>query len=123
MNIYESAENYLETILILQEQNKTVRSIDIANHLNFSKPSVSIAMKNLRQNGYIEINSEGYISLTEKGKAIADATFDKHQTIAQLLITLGVNSEQAYEDACKIEHYISNESFTALKNHLKQISK
>ena len=115
MKIQESAENYLETILILKNKNGAVRSIDIANELGFSKPSVSVAMKKLRENDYILMDSEGYITLTESGMNIAQKILEKHNYIAELLISLGVSEETAYEDSCKIEHDISEESFIALK--------
>ena len=117
MVIHESAENYLETILILNQRQGQVRSIDIANELSFSKPSVSVAMKNLRQNGYINVNDNGHIILTEKGLEIADSVLERHQLITNLLIALGVTPEVAAEDACRMEHVISDESFEALKAH------
>lgn len=119
MNIYESAENYLEAILIIKNEKGTVRSIDIANHLNFSKPSVSVAMKNLRQNGYISIDSDGYISLNEPGQKIAEKIYERHTLISNWLMKLGVSPKTASEDACRIEHILSEESFDALKNHVK----
>lgn len=115
MVIQESAENYLETILMIKNKKGIVRSIDIANELEFSKPSVSIAMKNLRENGYIEIDSSGYISLLPAGKEIADRMFERHTTISNWLISLGVNEKTAVEDACRMEHIISTESFEAIK--------
>lgn len=120
MKIHESAENYLETILILQKRNGQVRSIDIANELSFSKPSVSVAMKNLRETGYIEVNSDGYIVLLEEGLKIAEKIYERHTMISDWLISLGVDPTVAVEDACKIEHVISSESFLAIKNHVKQ---
>lgn len=113
MKIQESAENYLETILILRQRIGAVRSIDIVNELEFSKPSVSVAMKNLRENGYIEMDTEGYITLTDKGRAIAETIYERHTLISRWLITLGVNPKTAVEDACRIEHVISRESFDA----------
>ena len=120
MQIHESAENYLETILVLHNQKGTVRSIDIANELGFSKPSVSVAMKNLRENGYITVSPEGSISLLPAGQAIADKIYERHTLITDLLIMLGVNPEVAAEDACRIEHVISEESFAAIKAHAKK---
>ena len=117
MKIHESAENYLETILILQRKNGQVRSIDIAGELSYSKPSVSIAMKNLRENGYISGDKDGFITLLEKGKQIAETIYERHTLISDWLIRLGVNPETAAEDACRIEHVISSESFEALKAH------
>ena len=117
MKIQESAENYLETILSLRQRIGAVRSIDIVNELEFSKPSVSVAMKNLRENGYIEMDTEGYITLTDKGRAIAETIYERHTLISRWLITLGVNPKTAVEDACRIEHVISRESFDAIKRH------
>ncbi len=119
MKIYESAENYLETILVLHNQKGLVRSIDIANELNFSKPSVSVAMKNLRENGYIAVSPEGYISLLPSGQEIAEKIYERHTVLTNLLTTLGVDSKIAAEDACRIEHVISSESFAAIKAHAK----
>lgn len=118
MKIQESAENYLETILILSEKIGNVRSIDIVNEMNFSKPSVSVAMKNLRQNGYIQVNGDGYITLTDSGREIAEMIYERHRLIKNLLLSLGVEEKIAAEDACRIEHVISKESFEALKNHV-----
>ncbi|MBE5922002.1 MAG: metal-dependent transcriptional regulator [Lachnospiraceae bacterium] len=118
MKIHESAENYLETILMLQQQKSVVRSIDIATELNYSKPSVSVAMKNLRENGYIDVTPEGYITLLPPGKQIAEKMYERHTVISNWLISIGVTPEVAVEDACRIEHVISAESFGALKNHM-----
>ena len=117
MRIQESAENYLETILILKKRLGQVRSIDIASELSFSKPSVSVAMKNLRLNGYIEVDSEGYIHLLEKGQEIAEKIYERHTMLTDWLIALGISPEIAAEDACRIEHVISAETFEALKTH------
>lgn len=117
MKIHESAENYLETILILGKRQPHVRSIDIAAELNFSKPSVSVAMKNLRENGYILVDKDGYITLTEAGLHIAETIYERHTLISDWLITLGVDPKTAVEDACRIEHVISAESFAAIKKH------
>lgn len=117
MKIHESAENYLETIFILSKRQPCVRSIDIASELHFSKPSVSVAMKNLRENGYILVNREGHITLTESGLRIAETMYERHTLISNWLITLGVNPRTAVEDACRIEHVISAESFDAIKKH------
>ena len=122
MRIQESAENYLETILILSQKQGDVRSIDIVNAMNFTKPSVSVAMKNLRENGCIEMDGGGYITLTEKGRQIAETIYERHTMLTQWLSSLGVNPEVAQEDACRIEHVISEESFAAIKDHLKQTS-
>ena len=119
MKIQESAENYLETILILKNKNGTVRSIDIANELGFSKPSVSVAMKNLRENGYIEVDSSGYITLLDSGRKIAEKIYERHTTLSKWLVSLGVDAKTAAEDACRIEHIISSESFEAIKKIAK----
>jgi len=119
MNIYESAEDYLERILIIQERKEKVRSIDIARDLGFSKPSVSVAMKKLKEAGLIAIDKDGYISLTKEGHVIADKIYDRHKVLKQLLINIGVGPEQAEKDACKIEHVISEESFEAIKKSIK----
>ena len=118
MKIQESAENYLEAILILKQNKGSVRSIDIAHYLNFSKPSVSIAMKNLRNSELITVDSDGFISLTDAGHEIADTIFERHTVLSNMLIKLGVSAEIAAEDACRIEHVISPESFNAIKEHL-----
>ena len=119
MIINESAENYLEAILILHKQGGNVRSIDIAHHLSFSKPSVSVAMKSLRENGYINIDENGNISLTASGTKIAESIFERHQIIANALMSLGVDEKTAFEDSCKIEHYISDKSFSRIKEHFE----
>ena len=119
MVIRESAEDYLETILVLSKQLPVVRSIDIANELEYSKPSVSVAMKNLRGKGYITVSSEGYIVLTEEGKKLASDTYERHTLISQWLVELGVSPETASADACRIEHDLSQESFDALKRHIR----
>lgn len=123
MVIHESAENYLETILILSKRLGQVRSIDIATELNFSKPSVSVAMKNLRQNGYIQVNDNGFILLTDSGLEIANSVLERHKLITSLLVSLGVSPEVATEDACRMEHVISEESFNALKRHAAKFAK
>lgn len=115
----ESFENYLETILILSHNSHMVRSTDIATELNFKKSSVSVAMKNLREKKYIYTNDEGHIFLTEEGKAIANAVYEKHTLISKWLKSLGVDHKIATEDACRIEHVISDESFNAIKNFIK----
>ena len=119
MNIYESAEDYLERILILQEKQDGVRSIDIAHSMGFSKPSVSVAMKKLKEAGLIVINDDGYISLTKEGHIIADKIYDRHRVLMQLLVNIGVSQEQAEKDACKVEHVISEETFEAIKKNVK----
>lgn len=118
MKIQESAENYLEAILILKQNKGSVRSIDIAHYLNFSKPSVSIAMKNLRNSELITVDSDGFISLTDAGHEIAETIFERHTVLSNMLINLGVPADIATEDACRMEHVISPESFRAIKDHL-----
>lgn len=120
MKVHESAENYLETIYILSRQKPEVRSIDIVNHLSYSKPSVSVAMKNLRENGFIVMDKDGFITLTESGLKIATTMYERHIVLSEWLIWLGVNEEVAMDDACRIEHVISAESFAAIKTHLNQ---
>ena len=120
MKINESSENYLESILMIKRKNGSVRSIDIAHELSFTKPSVSVAMKNLREADYIKIDENGLISLTEKGLEIAERMYERHQVIAKALIMLGVNEETAYNDSCKIEHDISIESFDKINAYLKK---
>ena len=122
MKIQESAENYLEAILMLRQEKGAVRSIDIAGKLEFSKPSVSIAMKNLRENGYIEMDGDGLITLTPAGQEIAERVYERHVLLTNWLVRLGVDREPAVEDACRIEHVISAESFEAIKRHAAQKS-
>lgn len=122
MKIQESAENYLETILMLSQTKPHVRSIDIANELEFSKPSVSVAMKNLRQNGYIKVDDSGYITLTESGRAIAETMYERHTMLSSWLVYLGVDERTAVEDACRMEHVLSAASFEAIKRHITACS-
>lgn len=117
MNIHASAEDYLEAILILQEKGGNVRSIDVARHMNFSKPTISAAMKQFRENGYIEMDDGHNISLTEPGAEIARKIYERHRLIAQILMDLGVDEETAYMDSCKIEHSISEKSFDCIKKY------
>ncbi len=119
MQIKESAENYLEAILVLKRKKGYVRSIDIANELHFTKPSVSVAMKHFREEGFITTAPDGTISLTEKGQSIAERVYARHQTIAAALLLLGVSEETAYEDSCKIEHDISEETFLRLREFVE----
>ena len=121
MRIKESAENYLETILVLKHKNNFVRSIDVANHLGFSKPSVSVAMKSFRAEGYITVDGDGSIELTPKGLAIAEEMYERHEVIARALMKLGVDEETAFEDSCRIEHHISKQSFEKIKNYLENM--
>lgn len=118
MKTYESAEDYLETILILGHNGDQVRSIDIVNELDYSKPSVSIAMKNLRTKGYIVMGTDGYITLTETGRKIAESMYERHILISDWLIFLGVDRKTAVNDACRMEHAMSEQSFTAIKKHI-----
>ena len=118
MKIQESAENYLEAILKIHNRQGNVRSIDIANELSFSKPSVSVAMKNLRTNGYIEMDKDGFITLLDKGREIAEKIYERHTLISNWLMHMGVSPETAAEDACRIEHVISAETFEKLKEHV-----
>lgn len=120
LKIQESAENYLEAILVIHNRQGNVRSIDIANELSFSKPSVSVAMKNLRTNGYIEVDKEGFITLLDKGREIAEKIYERHTFITDWLTAMGVSPEVAAEDACRIEHVISSETFEALKAHVSR---
>lgn len=115
----ESAENYLETILILSKKLPVVRSVDIATELDFKKSSVSVAMKNLRTQGHITVTDAGFIYLTESGKSIAEMIYERHEFLTNFLVSLGVSKEVAAEDACRMEHVISAESFAALKKHIQ----
>lgn len=117
MKILESAENYLETILMLGNESPRVRAIDIVNRLGFSKPSVSIALKQLEANGYIERDGSGFITLTGPGREIAERVYERHDLLSRHFISIGVSPETAMEDACRVEHYISQETFEALKRH------
>jgi len=121
--IFESKENYLETILILYNRNGSVRSVDIAAEMEFSKPSVSIAMKNLREEGCITVDESGYITLTESGREIAERVYERHVLFTEWLTSLGVPEDIAAADACRIEHDISAESFAAIKKYIKQHGK
>ena len=120
MEIHESAEDYLETILMLKEQKGQVRSIDIVNEMGYSKPSISVAMKHLRENGYITMDVDGYITLTKPGMEIAQRIYTRHKLLTKFLISLGVSEKNAAADACKIEHDISDETFEKLKEHAKK---
>ena len=114
----ESAENYLETILVLSQKKPVVRGVDIAEELGFKKSSVSIAMKNLREKNQITVTDAGFIYLTDEGRAIAEMIYERHELLSKGLVALGVDPKVATEDACRIEHVISPESFTAIKEHL-----
>ncbi len=117
----ESSENYLETILMLSKKRPVVRSVDVANELGFKKSSVSIAMKNLREKEHITVTEEGFIYLTESGQAIAEMVYERHEIISTVLEKLGVSKDVADEDACRIEHILSDESFEAIKNALAKM--
>lgn len=114
----ESVEDYLETILVLSKRLPAVRSIDIANELGYSKPSVSVAMKNLRNRQYITVSEEGFIRLTDEGRRLASNTYERHTILTDWFVSLGVSPETAAADACRIEHDISEESFAAIKRHI-----
>ena len=118
MTMNESAENYLETILVLSHSLPVVWSVDIANEMGFKKSSVSVAMKNLRENGYIFVSDSGFITLTDSGMEIAEMIYERHTLLSTWLETLGVDKEIAAQDACKMEHVISKESFDAIKRHI-----
>ena len=120
MKTHESAENYLETILVLGQGGNRVRSIDIVNELGYSKPSVSNAMKNLREKGLVEIESDGYILLTDNGRKIAESMYERHMLISDWLIYLGVDKKIAVSDACGMEHSMSEQSFLAIKKHIEE---
>lgn len=117
MIIQEAAEMYLETILALSKSLENVRSIDIVNKMGYSKPTVSVMMKDFREHGYILMNEKGYITLTDKGLEIAERIYERHNVIAQILIELGVDKKTAYEDSCKIEHHLSDQSFKCIKDY------
>ena len=118
MNLQESGEMYLETILILTNENAHVRSIDVCEYMGFSKPSVSRAISLLKTGGYVNVDTDGYLTLTDLGRDVAKKMYDRHKLLTDLLVKLGVSPEVATQDACKIEHHISDESFEALKRHL-----
>lgn len=117
MSLHESGEMYLETIYVLSKKSNTVRSLDVAEEMNFSKPSVSRAIKILKDGGFVTVDENGYLSLTESGSAVARKIYERHKFLTQFLISIGVSEETAAEDACRVEHYISDETFDALKNY------
>ena len=123
MRIQESGEMYLETILRLSEKNQSVRSIDVADELGYSKPSVSRAVGLLKKGGYLNMDAAGYLTLTETGHALAAKIYERHRVLSVMLTRLGVGEEQASEDACKMEHVISDESFDAIKRHIEENKK
>lgn len=118
MKLLESGEMYLETIYLLTEENPNVRSIDVCEHMGFSKPSVSRAVGLLKAGGYINVDKDGYLSLTDVGREVAIKMYDRHKLLTDFLVSLGVDRDTAATDACKIEHHISDESFEALKRHI-----
>ena len=120
MNIHESAEDYLEAILILRERKGAVRSIDVVHQLTLTKASVSVAMKRFRENGYIEMDSDGYITLLPPGEEIAQRIYNRHKQLTRFLMLLGVNEETAAGDACKMEHDLSEESFQKILEHVQK---
>ncbi len=123
MEIHQSAEDYLETILILKERIGQVRSIDIATEMNFTKPSISVAMKKLRENHYIEMDRDGFITLTDSGYKIASNIYERHKLLTRFFVSLGVDEKVAAEDACKIEHDLSEETYAKIKEHaLKEMT-
>ena len=118
MSLQESGEMYLETIYVLSKKSDSVRTLDVAEQMGFSKPSVSRAVKLLKEGEYLTVDKDGYLHLTESGLAVAKKIYERHTVLTELLVSLGVSRETAAEDACKIEHVISDESFAAMKNHL-----
>lgn len=120
MTLYESGEDYLEAILVLEERLGKVRSVDVANELGVSKPSVSVAMKKLRENGYLYDRPSGALLLTDKGRQAAEEIYDRHKLLTRWFESIGVSAEVAEEDACRIEHYISDETFARIKDHFRQ---
>ncbi|CUX46667.1 metal-dependent transcriptional regulator [Clostridium sp. C105KSO13] len=120
MKTTESAENYLETILILSKLHPTVRSIDIAEEMGFKKSSVSVAMKNLREKDHIVVSKEGFITLSDTGREIAEMIYERHELISKWLVALGVDKDTAVADACRMEHILSKESFEAIKKHIAE---
>lgn len=122
MQIHQSAEDYLEAILMLQERNGSVRSVDIAGELEYSKASVSVAMKKLRENGYVVVDGDGFLSLTPAGAEIASHIYQRHKALTDFFVSLGVDPEVAAQDACKVEHDLSEETFERLLGHIKTVS-
>ena len=120
MNLQESGEMYLETILVLSEKKSDVRSIDICEEMGFSKPSISRAIHLLEDGGYLSIDDSGYITLTELGREIAEKIYERHKVLTALFVGIGVDEETAAEDACRIEHVISDKTFNAIKKHMKK---
>lgn len=119
MRLQESGEMYLETILILSREKKYVRSIDVCEYMGYSKPSISRAVSLLRNSGYVNMDDRGYLSLTESGQVIAEKIYERHQVLTKVLTDLGVDEKSAADDACRIEHVISDATFEAIKNHIR----
>ena len=122
MHLQESGEMYLETILILSEKKGEVRSIDVCDHMGFSKPSVSRAIHLLEDGGYLRVDGKGYLTLTKKGRVVAEKIYERHRLLTAILVHIGVNEEVAADDACKIEHDISDDTFEALKSHVEHLN-
>ena len=122
MSLQESGEMYLETIYVLQKKTNAVRSLDVAEYMGFSKPSVSRAVGILKSGGFINVDKSGFLTLTESGKEVACKIYERHTLISKFLVSLGVSESVATEDACKMEHYISDESFNAIKKHIEQMN-
>ena len=120
MKIYESGENYLETIYIMHKRMGAVRAVDLCAELGFSKPTVSVALKRFREDGYVTVDGDGHIALTEKGLEIAERMYERHNGIAAMLIAMGVDEETAYEDSCRIEHHISDKSFRCMQKYYEE---
>ncbi|MBE6570023.1 MAG: metal-dependent transcriptional regulator [Ruminococcaceae bacterium] len=120
MVIHEAAENYLETIFMLLRRKGSCRSVDVSREMGYSKPTISVMMRNLRENGYISMDDGGFITLTDRGMEIASHMYERHETIAKVLMKLGVDAETAYEDSCKIEHDLSDTSFNAIRKFLDE---
>ena len=123
MTSNESAEDYLEAILVLKERGYMVRAVDISRHLGYKKSSVSVAMKNLIEKGLVRITSQGFIVLTESGMEIADKIYERHKILSEWFLSLGISEENALKDACRVEHYLSEESFAAIKKHIAECRK
>ncbi len=123
MQINESVENYLETILMISQEKGNVRSIDIVHELNFTKASVSVAMGKLKKNGYVKVDENGFLTLTRSGMKIAKATYERHELLKDFLIYLGVDAKTAEDDACRMEHAVSDETLKCLKKHFDELKK
>ena len=120
MSLYESGEMYLESILVLSREGKSIRAIDLCEYMGYSKPSVSRALGILKKSGHIQVDKSGHLSLTDEGKIVAEKIYERHKILTEFLIKIGVNTNTASDDACKIEHHISDESFNAIKKMLEQ---